>query len=136
MNAKTPANVTPIAKKSADKQQPVEPTEPTTDQAMEKPKPKSKLSWKERLALMTPEEAAATRAKANEASNISKAKARGTTPVIAAAMRLKAQLARNIQRTALLEADRAKIEQELQVIEAQLVADQAGTEDGDATAQA
>jgi len=128
MNAKTPANVTPIAKKSAAKQQPVEPTEPTTDQAIEQPKSKSKLSWKERLALMTPDEAAAARAKANEASKISKAKARGTTPGIAATMRLKAQLAHNIERTELLVADRAKIEAELAEIEAQLVAEQAETE--------
>ncbi len=129
MNAKTPANVTPLAKKSAAKQQPVEPTEPTTDQAMEKPKPKSKLSWKERLALMTPEEAAAARAKANEASKISKAKTRGTTPGIAAAMRLNAQLAKNIEKTELLAADRARIETKLAEIEAQLAEQTEETDD-------
>ena len=57
-------------------------------------------------------------------SRISKAKARGTTPVIATAMRLKAQLARNIERTELLEFDRAKIKTELAEIEAQLAAEQ------------
>jgi uncharacterized protein (UPF0335 family) len=43
-------------------------------------------------------------------------------------MRLKAQLARNIERTELLEAERAKIEAELAEIEARLAADQTETE--------
>ena len=129
MNAKTPANVTPIAKKSAAKQQPVEPNEPTTDQAIEQPKPKSKLSWAEKMAQLPPEEAAAARAKAAAASRISKAKARGTTPGIAAAMRLKAQLAKNIEKTELLAADRARIETKLAEIEAQLAEQTEETDD-------
>ena len=96
--------------------------------AVDPTKPKSKRSWKERLAEMSPEHAAKARAKAAEASRISKAKKKETTPVIATAMRLKAQLARNIERTELLEAERAKIEAELAEIEARLAADQTETE--------
>ncbi len=57
-------------------------------------KPKSHLSWKERLALMTPEEAAEARKKAAEASRKSKAKRRGMTPEQSSVNRLEAKLAR------------------------------------------
>lgn len=123
-----PANVTSITKKSTAKQQPVEPAEPATDQAIEQPKPKSKLSWKERLALMTPEEAAAARAKANEASKISKAKKRGTTPVVAETMRLNAKLAKNKEKTQLLAEERAQIERALADLEAKAKEEQAPVE--------
>ncbi len=129
-SAKTPTPIT-TAKKSVTK--PVEPTtaEPTTPEPVTTVAPiklKSKMSWAEKMAALSEDERAAARAKAAEQSRISKAKARGTTPGIAATMRLKAQLARNIERTALLEADRAKIEAELAELEAQVVAEQAETE--------
>jgi chromosome segregation ATPase len=69
----------------------VEKAEPAAEQ---QGKPKKKLSWKERLAQLPEEEAQALRAKAAEASRISKAKKRGTTPEQAAVARLEARLAK------------------------------------------
>lgn len=57
-------------------------------------KPKSKMTWAERMAALPPEEAAAARAKAAEASRRSKAKHRGTTPELNAIARLDAQIAK------------------------------------------
>ena len=134
-SAKTPTLITskkPVAKPV----EPVEPTpattveptvEPTADQAIEKPK--SKLSWAEKMAALPPEEAKLARAKAAAASRVSKAKTRGTTPVIAATIRLTARLANNTEQTKTLAAERAKIEAELAQLADQAAAEQ--TEDGE-----
>jgi hypothetical protein len=134
-SAKTPTLITskkPVAKPV----EPVEPTpattveptvEPTADQAIEKPK--SKLSWAEKMAALPPEEAKLARAKAAAASRVSKAKTRGTTPVIAATIRLTARLAKNTEQTKTLAAERAKIEAELAQLADQAAAEQ--TEDGE-----
>lgn len=135
-SAKTP---TPIAsKKTAAK--PVEPAEPTTLEVVtdvtipttpvepttpEPTAPKLKLSWAEKMKALPPEQAKLARAKAAEQSRISKAKKRGTTPELSKVLRLKSRLSTNLEKTALLEADRIAIEQELTEIEAQLVANQA-----------
>ncbi len=68
--------------------------------AEQQEKPKSKLTWKERLEQMPPEDAAEARAKAAEASRRSKAKKRGTTPEKRVVERLDAKLAKVDQQLA------------------------------------
>lgn len=114
MSAKTP---TPIAAKPVERTTPlvaeITIDEPTTPQTGKKPK----LSYAQRLALLPPEEAAAIRAKANAASKVSKARAKGyDSPEVAKAMRLQAQLSRNQEKTQILAEERATIEAELQAI--------------------
>ncbi len=99
----------------------VEPN-PETPEPTKTTKPKS---WAEKMAALPPEEAKLARAKAAEASRRSKAAKRGTTPELSKVLRLKSRLSTNLEKTALLEADRIAIEQELAEIEAQLVAEQA-----------
>jgi hypothetical protein len=88
-------------------------------------KPKSQLSWKERLALLPEDEARAVRAKAAEASRRSKAKKRGTTPEQAAVSRLEQKLARNQERTKALESERATIAAQLEAAKAALAGKEA-----------
>jgi phage repressor protein C with HTH and peptisase S24 domain len=75
--------------------------------------PKKKLSWKEKLALLPEEEAKALRAKAAEASRISKARKRGTTPELSAVTRLEARLAKTDAQLAELKALRTELAAEL-----------------------
>lgn len=79
-------------------------------------KPKSKMTWAEKMAALPEDEAKAARAKAAEASRISKAKKKGTTPVAARTLKLNTALAKNIERTEQLVADRAKIEAALTIL--------------------
>jgi chromosome segregation ATPase len=84
--------------------------------------PKKKLSWKERLAQLPEEEAKALRAKAAEASRISKAKKRGTTPEQAVVTRLETKLAKVDTQLAELKTLKAELTAELKDARSALVA--------------
>ena len=93
--------------------------------AEQQEKPKSKLTWKERLAQMPPEEAAEARAKAAEASRRSKAKKRGTTPEKRVVERLDAKLAKVDQQLADLKEQGTALAAELK--DAKAAAEKAAT---------
>jgi chromosome segregation ATPase len=96
-----------------------EAVEPVTEPA---PAPKKPLSWKEKLALLPEDEAKALRAKAAEASRISKARKRGTTPEQAAVTRLEARLAKVETQLAELKALKTELTAELKAAKAELIA--------------
>jgi len=103
---------------------PVEPVpEPTTvEPTAEAPVKKSALSWKQRLSLMTPEEAAEARRKANEASKKSKAKKRlAQTGTVAGSSiaKLEAKLQKNIELEGILMSERTVLEARLQELKAE-----------------
>ncbi len=100
--------------------------EPAT--AEQDAKPKSKMTWKERLAQLPEEEAAALRAKAAEASRRSKAKKSGTRPEQAAVDRLEARLAKNEERRKLLESERQALAAQLEEAMAALAGEEAGND--------
>jgi hypothetical protein len=100
--------------------------------AKESAQPKGKKTWAQRLAEMDPEEAAALRAKANEASKRSRARKKGTTPERAAVARIEAAMAKNEQRRLALLSDYAVLEEELKDARAALEAAEA-KEAGNAT---
>lgn len=79
-------------------------------------------SWAERLAALPPEEAKAIRAKAAEASRISKARKRGTTPEQSAVDRLESKLAKIDANLAELKAAHAGFTLELKAARAALKA--------------
>jgi hypothetical protein len=116
-------------------EEPVEPEVQTTVEPEAKPVPKSKLSWRERLAQMDPDEAAKVRAKAAEASRRSKAKkrlAQTGTVIESSIAKLEAKLQKNLELEGILVAERTDIEARLQELKAEADAkaqiDQAVTE--------
>jgi len=72
-------------------------------------KPKSKMSWAEKMASLPPEEAAKARAKAAAASRASKARKQGTTPEQNVIKRLEAKLTKNREMQALLATEEAEV---------------------------
>jgi hypothetical protein len=95
--------------------------------------PKKKLSWKERLAQLPEEEAKALRAKAAEASRISKAKKKGYDfPQQATVTKLEAALAKTDEKLASLKEIKTSLTAELKAAKAELAVAEKAKADKDA----
>lgn len=100
--------------------------------AEQQEKPKSKLTWKERLAELPEEEAAELRTKANEASKKSKAKKRRTPEAMTARVQwLEAKLVKVEEKQVVLNAERQAVGEDLEAARAGLAQIEEESGDGD-----
>jgi chromosome segregation ATPase len=107
----------PLSCDRKEKREMIENTEGNKDDT-----PKKKMSWKERLAQLPEEEAQALRAKAAEASRISKARKRGTTPEQAAVARLETRIVKIDTQLAELKTLKTELTAELKTAKTELAA--------------